>query len=368
MNELLAINWIDGMKINKSHFVHNDQLYHQLLSHRSALSLKSYEYGLLPLHASILEKPMVTLEDRRLKIHYCKAINRNGNLIQVNKQDELCYDLSNLDQVSKSERDQFLLIISVDGDLKLPYGQPLESELPPRQPFVKPKYRINMVPDHQVNSEDFAYNFVCLAKVFYTEGSFLLDKDYVPPCHQIISHAGLQERFNFMVDAVSSIEINLTKVIQKARSKKKRGEINDLAESTFYLLEKLALFIAQNINAIRTIYREESPMYLMTFLSGLGKLTFSTLMCLKSEDKEALLRYYESHLGLTPHQFESDMRALSLLEYKPLQATEVFDSAKEHISMLKNFSSKATQLEFHSRERVDVLTEHKVERKKLDIF
>jgi len=368
MNDLLAINWIDGMKINKSHFSHNDKLYAGLMQERMALLMKSFEYGLLPLHESILQKPMVQVEDHLLKVNFCFAVNRKGAIIKIDESDKIEYDLKSLDQVQVNPGDQFIVVLSIESGTQLPWGEPKENEMPPRQPFVKPKYKINLVPESQVSSEDFANNFVCIARLKYADGTLVLDADYLPPCNQMRSYNALLDRYTTITNALTSIGDNTTTVLQKARSKKKRGEINDLAESTFYLMEKIVIYIAEHINAIRTSFQEESPMKLITFLSSLGKIILSSLMCLRSQDKEALLRYYESHLGLAPHQFESDMKELSQLVYEPLKATQTFELAIKHLTMLKNFASKATQLEFHSVERVDVVTESKVERKKLDIF
>ena len=82
-NNLLHINWIDGMKINKSHFLHNDNLLHFHLQQRTALFLKSYEYGLLPVSISFAKKPIIEIEDSLLIINYCYAVNRRGDLLKV---------------------------------------------------------------------------------------------------------------------------------------------------------------------------------------------------------------------------------------------------------------------------------------------
>lgn len=368
MNDILPINWIDGMKINKSHFIHNDQLLEVSLRQHTFMFMKSYEYGLFPVHLSQLSKPMITIEDSRLRLHWVVAVNRRGEVLKVGASDHIDFDLRTLEPNIIIEGQKFIVILSKDSKEKVEYGEPLENESPPRQPFVKDKYALNLIEESKMNSEEFVLSYVSIGRLLVLNGQLQMDPSYIPPCHQVLCHPVLQDRYNSIENAISEIGINATQVVQNAKSKKKRGEINDLAENTFYLMEKIVFFLAQYMHNIRTTYKEESPVVFFSFLNSFGRIVLTTLKCLKSEDKEALLRYYESHLGLKPHQFESDMKELGQLQYDHLHLNDIFDIADQHITMLKTFASKATQLEFHSVERVDVLTEGTVGRKKLDIF
>lgn len=367
-NDLLHINWIDGMKINKSHFIHNDNVLNFQLQQRTALLLKSYEYGLLPVHGSLQKKSMIDLEDSRLIINYCQAVNRRGDLIKVNKEDDLEFDLRTVDQSLVKDDIKLVVVLAKDSKETVQYGEPLEGELPPRQPYIKPKINVLLVDENKISSEDFVLSYVCLARLKSSNGQFSIDESYIPPCNQINSHQELVNRYKSLENAISEIGINATKVIQNAKSKKRRGEINDLADNTFHLMEKIVFYLSQNMTKLRVLYREESPIYLVSFLNNFGRIILAAFNCFKSEHKEALLRYYESHLGLKPHSFESDLKELAQLKYNHIDIDGTFHIMEKHTGMLKTFMSKATQLEFHSVERVDVVTESTVGRNKLDIF
>ena len=356
------------MKINKSHFIHNDSLLNFHLQQRTALLLKSYEYGLLPVHSSLLKKPLIDLEDSRLIINYCHAVNRRGDLFKLNKEDELEFDLRTIDQSLVKDDIKLVVVLSKNNNENVQYGEPQEGELPPRQPFVKPKINVLLVDEKKISSEDFVLNYVCLARLESSNGQFSIDESYIPPCNQINSHQGLVDRYKSIENAISEIGINAIKVIQNAKSKKRRGEINDLADNTFHLMEKIVFYLSQNMTKLRVLYREESPIFLISFVNNLGRIILVAFDCLKSEDKEALLRYYESHLGLKPHSFESDLKELVQLKHNHIDINGTLETIEKHVTMLKTFASKATQLEFHSVERVDVVAESTVGRNKLDIF
>ena len=62
------------------------------------------------------------------------------------------------------------------------------------------------------------------------------------------------------------------------------------------------------------------------------------------------------------------MQTLSHIDYDPMHLNVIFDEAERCLSTLKSFASKATNLEYHSVERVDVVQEKVVKKSKLDIF
>ena len=247
-------------------------------------------------------------------------------------------------------------------------GSPDPQELPPRQPYAVPNYKFSLVAEDQVQSVQFADDYVIVGRILKEADRYKVDSNYLPPCYNVIAHNTLLNRYMSIEESIADIGVHSTQVVQNARSKKRRGEINDLAENTFYLMEKIVFFLAQHMNHIRTLYKEESPIHLFSVLNSFGRIVQTALKCMKSEDREALLRYYESHLGFKPHQFEGDMQTLSHIDYDPMHLNVIFDEAERCLSTLKSFASKATNLEYHSVERVDVVQEKVVKKSKLDIF
>ncbi len=367
MNKYLNVNWVDGMKINKSHFIHNDRVRNYLFQNTTNALLKSFEFGLFP-NTSFRDTPNIYIEDDFIVLKHCKAITHAGALLDIDQDHDLKYDLKNISGSELVNEALLLVVISVDPTEGKPFGEPHPNELPPRQPFKLPKTKMALAAEASVQTVQFSNQYTIVGAVNNSNGNYSIDESYIPPCSQIIAHPALLNRYLQLEKSIAEIGMNATQVVQRARSKKRRGEINDLAENTFYLMEKIVFFLAQYMNHIRTIYKEESPIYIVSFLNSFGRIILTALNCLKSEDREALLRYYESHLGLKPHQFESEMKSLSQIEYNHLRLNEVFDQADEYLGTIQTFVSKATQLEYHSVERVDVVRENTVKKSKLDIF
>lgn len=354
------------MKINKDHFLHNDALQRYLMRDMAVSFSKSYNYGLLP-SKYVGEKPLLYREEDYIMLNYCDAITRDGTIIHIAPDVKLRYDLKDMDSSLPMDAN-LLILVSVNDSELIPEGIPNPNELPPRQPYAAPLYRLVVIAEEQMRSSDFAHKYIPVGRLIKQSDSYQIDTAYLPPCKEVASHEELLDRYLKLEEYLSEIGDNATKVVQNARSKKKRGEINDLAENTFYLMEKIVFNLADHMNAIRTIHKENSPIHMVSFLNSFGRVIYTALRCIKSVDREALLRYYESHLGFQPHQFESEIKSLTQIEYDHSNLNKIFDQADHYISSIRSFVSKAVNLEFHSVERVDVINETVVKRNKLDIF
>jgi len=364
-HKLLPINWVDGMKMNKTHFQHLDSFNSEQQEVYLKTQLRSYNYGIVCDDRNDFGLELDIMEDQ-LSIKKLIAILPSGVRIDIDKKDDVKIDIHSLTNANVQNGDM-LITLTVNPESKVPVGEPNAEELPPRQPYLRPQYNFDLIAQTEA-TQVFSMYTLPICRVINRSGRYELDSLYLPPCAQSIAQNALLDRYDTIVQKIGTIGADATQVVQKARSKKRRGEINDLAENTFYLVEKVVFYLAQHIHEIRTIRREDSPVFLIAFCNSFGRVILTSLKCLKSEDREALLRYYESHVGLKPHQFESEMRDLSQIEYRHMQLNEVFDQVDRYLDTLGFFMNKAMNLEFHSVERVDVIKETTVKKSKLDIF
>lgn len=78
-----SVNWIDGMKVNKSHFQQTEHWIADHLKDNIALSLTDYNYGLLPSSEEVdnsLDYQIEVEQTQFVKITLfsCRAITRGG--------------------------------------------------------------------------------------------------------------------------------------------------------------------------------------------------------------------------------------------------------------------------------------------------
>ena len=340
-HRIYPINWEDGMKINKSHFIHVDQYNQQQRQKANALQVKSYNFGFCK-GAQTTDRNLIRIEDDNLVVESLRLLFPSGLLAEFDQYDNLRFDLNKAIDGADNEPRKIVIAISCDPKQAHPVGNPFPAELPPRLPFLslKPEFVV-MKADQTL----FSSNLLPICRIDCASSRFKIDEDYLPPCAHVTAHHGLSHRYDDIVNSLGQIALDATEVIQKARVKKRHGEINALASHTIYLLEKIVFYLAENIQAARTINKEDSPIKIFLCLNNLGRIIMTGLRCLKSVDKEALLRYYESHVGLTAHQFENDIRELGQLEYRHTQLNNSFDQADKYINTLRTFTSRAVDLE-----------------------
>src|SRR5438105_8074439 len=90
----LTVNWTDGMKINKSHFIGQDNAVMYQLAQNTSSLLNEYNYGLLPSPGN--HGPGIKLflsvdnqQQVQVRIQQCRAITRGGYYIQFEEDTSL---------------------------------------------------------------------------------------------------------------------------------------------------------------------------------------------------------------------------------------------------------------------------------------
>lgn len=362
------INWIDGMKINKSHFLHTDKVNTAYRSFGYNHLLASYEYG-LGLYNGNMHQEIIVIEDNLLKVQNCHAISSGGVEFVVDKNDNVNMDISQLNSgVEASVNQKHYVILSADLDQYMEYGNPDPNEIPPRFPYRKPTYKLSTV-SHKTDSMNYnSANALCIGCLITQNNRLVVDEAFIPCCSKVKNHQISLDQYMRVERILDEIHANAINVVQNAISKKKHGEINDLASNTFYLMEKIVFFLTDKMSLISTIYKEQSPIYMFALLNSFARTILAGLACIKSEDKEALLRYFESHLGFKPHQFESDLKALANLKYRHFELQQCYEELFKYLETVRTYVNKSIQLEYHSAERVDVINETVIKKRKLDIF
>ena len=79
----LLINWTDGVKINKDHFIESDFHTIEAMQDYATTHLTTYNYGLLAPHSGYSEPINLSLdihtqESIVLRLKYCNAITKKG--------------------------------------------------------------------------------------------------------------------------------------------------------------------------------------------------------------------------------------------------------------------------------------------------
>ncbi len=175
------VNWIDGMKINKNHFIamENAMIYQQQTVNRFLIN--PYNFGILPAQmvnlllicpAKLIRRNLISI-----KVNRCKAITSGGLIIDLDtvspELSEFEISLKDFDLNSaESSSGQFYIVLKINPYNRIPLGNADPAENPPRHPFAMPDYGVFIVPAEQMSKTGFGDFFQVIGK--------LLIKDNVP--------------------------------------------------------------------------------------------------------------------------------------------------------------------------------------------
>ena len=180
-----AVNWVDGMKISREHFLQQENYIIDSIRDANSLPVNPFNYGLLPVSDQYSDKNIYEIHntatnDAQLIIKKLTAVTMAGLRIEMS---EHKVNIRNLTKNTASEQEeaegQFYILASVNPFEKIPFGEIDSEEIPPRHPFTKPNYRIELVETSILNSSYSGGNYLVLGKVAIKSGIAQIDNNFV---------------------------------------------------------------------------------------------------------------------------------------------------------------------------------------------
>ena len=139
------VNWINGMKIKKDHFIQQENAFEDKIKDVAACFLNSFNYGLLPYWGGkdTSFKVVMKISNQKflnISVSQLRALTQGGARIEIlegNSPTEFSVDLTGEIEASKKEDNRvFYIMLTVDHFLKEPFGELETDEDPPRYPFA----------------------------------------------------------------------------------------------------------------------------------------------------------------------------------------------------------------------------------------
>ncbi len=347
------VNWADGMLIGKEHFIAHDNALYDQLRDVLAQQLTDFNYGLLPPlpnQKSALDI-FVDVEQAssiRIEVKECRAVTRGGVRIEIGTANQQTlnvpiaplmaeYDLSDFNN------QEFDIIIVVNPFSRVPVGEIDPEENPPRHKHTMPQYLLEIVPSEQINRSEFSAYHLPVGRLQAKVGNVKFAEYFIPPCTTVNSHLEMQKKYREYASILSDLSSSTTQIVRKIKSK---SEPSPLADNMAFLVQRLAFFIADNLDNFRTCVPQQSPLYMvMTFL-GFIRHFKTALRCMVEEDREELLKYISDWVDMTPGEFDNMLDSTLHLEYDHYDTSSTFEQLNKCIEILVILFDKLKQLDF----------------------
>jgi hypothetical protein len=356
--QFLPVNWTDGMKINKSHFVSQENaLASQLMQTASGL-LNDYNYGLMPSHDLGL-KLFLSVDNQQqvnLRIQQCRAISRGGFFFQINDDTgiyktalvatvpDLCLPFEHL----KGRAETFFVILSVNPYERIPYGAFDPEEVPVRIPYTIPSFNLNLVPIDLGSSNISGQFHLPVGKLRVDEQRVMLDDNYIPPSCTVSSHAELMAIHAGLEQFYSRMESYALQIIQKIYQKK---QVNEMSAIVQKLCETMITLIASQLAEIKTLCLNQSPVFMVNKVASMARLFKNTLDYYIGSGKEEFINYCTEWCNVNQVELESSTTNLSNHTYNHLDVNASIDKVLHFTRTISNLFGNLSRLDYIGKKK-----------------
>jgi Bacterial Type VI secretion, VC_A0110, EvfL, ImpJ, VasE len=316
------VNWQDGMKINKSHFIAQDDAWRDALQDAASLSVSPMQYGILPEAAGGETNFNVKLsidnqKTLRVTVMACQAVTIGGARICIPAQGGGLDQSDQYPTVSHTFTDAGMestwwVVLAVNPFDRLPAGSPDLQETPPRLPFSSPSYTVHVVSQNQLRQYSRHPYALLIGKLNVNGNNLVIDEEYIPPAFTISASVDLQNLLQEIDTFMGNLESRCSAIVQKIFRKSQQ---NDLSELVQYLCDRMMLYLGPTITQMRWMMLHQSPAMLFAGLSALARVMKNTIDLRIGSGKEEMMNYMCEWCELKQGELETMLTNLSAIRY-----------------------------------------------------
>lgn len=355
------VNWVDGMKINKNHFIDQNKAIRDVLHDVASLHLTPQRYGVLPPSAAGENtfSVKVSLDNQntlRIVVEACQAVTPGGVRISIpafsspvaTEADATPTTILPF-STATGELDWWVVLIVHPYETQAA-GAPDLTENPPRFPYVLPTYTIEVVGSSQYKQFSYYPYALTIGKIFVYDNEIRLGDYYIPPCYAINAHPVLITQLGDFEVFLASLERHCTHIVQKILKKTQPG---DIAELVLFLCDRVMLYLGQALTATRWNLLYESPGALFFTMASLARIIKNTIDLRIGSGKDKLMKYLSEWCELKQGELESMLTSVANMTY-------------EHNDVYKNISETAVFVKVISRlfetlSKLELIGERKID-------
>ncbi|RYD53145.1 MAG: hypothetical protein EOP52_03115 [Sphingobacteriales bacterium] len=364
-----AINWADGMKISRTHFVGQENHLLFRITESVAAQLHSFDYGLLPApainqFANEIRFEILSGNEVEIVISRLDALTPSGYRI-TSGMDELASQLRftvsapalSATDGFRSDEDAYLALLQVRPFERIPAGPLDPEEIPYRHPYALPAMQVALLPESQYNPAFPGNHFVVLGRLVRRAGALTADDQFIPPCTSIRSHPLLMRQYENIGVYISEMQQNAWSIVQKTRS---RAQQTDLSRSIRGFCEDLVTAISQIYFRFRNLSFHLPPIYCVEAIATLAGQLMNSLQLLPEREKEEEIKYFAEWCDVQPGQLESHLSQVIELRYEHLRVARHFQQIDALLQMVSTILQRLNRLEYIGLHKENIVVKEEV--------
>ncbi|MBL0341121.1 MAG: hypothetical protein IPP71_09455 [Bacteroidetes bacterium] len=289
----------------------------------------------------------------RVQLLSCRAITAGGSRIEFGMNQGLKLNTDTEKLIAEyhfedSKEKLFYVLITANIQARIPAGLPDTEETPPRFPFVRADYQLQILPDSQINLDQPSANSLVIGCLSYQAGKMKVSDNFIPASMMVNCHPALQEFYFKTGNLLGETGKNIAIIIDKIHGK---SQSTSLVKSCMTLCQSTSDYIADNLGSYRWILSNQPPVYMLDCFLRMAYKISMTLSNLPVKDKEELINYICEWVEETPNDINEKINRLIRSEYKHTDVSSTLVAAEEFIHMTHNVFFKLSQLDFIGKKK-----------------
>jgi hypothetical protein len=359
--QYLPVNWVDGMKINKSHFIAQDNaLTHQLIRSIGA-QLHPCNYGLLPTNWQGYKemKLFVHIDNQEqvdVRLQSCRALTTGGFLVWIDTDTTLDgvvlqapvpkQSLSPMD--SRANESNVLIVLAANPWRRVACGNADPDESPVRLPYSMPSYELQLLPSCQSAKNDIGPYHLVIGRLKYQSGKAFWDEEYIPPCCSVSGHSQLLDAQANIHQFFGQMESWSVQIIQRIMQKKQQ---NDLALIVQKWCEQVCVYTATTIPGARLLDNLLPPIHLVNTVAGFARLSKNVLDFFNGSGKEEFINYCTEWCDSSQAELEESITTLANHNYDHLDIQDSLQKIRVFTKRVTTLFKNLSHLEYIGKKK-----------------
>ncbi|MGB4844273.1 MAG: hypothetical protein WBP16_07400 [Ferruginibacter sp.] len=353
------VNWIDGMKINKNHFIEQDNAWTDALQGMVSLGLSPLRFGVLPASAAGEETFNVKISydnqnSLRVSVLACQAVTSGGVHISlpafstVGQTESGNILTSSFPFTASNSESNWWLFLFAHPFEKQAAGSPDLAENPPRFPNVLPTYTLQLISESNYKQHAHHPYGIAVGKVSIVSNDVRIDDEYIPACFSVNAHPDLLSLHGELDKYLANVESNCSEIVQKIFKKNQQNEISELV---MFLCDRVMLYLGQAITNMRWNMVYSAPAAMFEVISTMARVMKNSIDMRTGSGKEELMNYMSEWCELKQGELETMLSSLANTGFDQNDINKNIQKIVQFVKVTARLFDTLSKLEFIGKRR-----------------
>lgn len=355
-----AVNWTDGMKISERHLIAQDDFLLDNVRDSNSLRCNNFNYGLLPVpfSNSVDENPIFNVYNSatnniQVVVKQCSALTAAGYRIELSDYTTSVKLLMKSKKEGEENKDEnFFILISTNPFERVPFGDIDSEETPPRHPYTKAKYAIELLTEAALQGGSKGGNYLIIGRVNVKGNIVSSDDSFIPACTSVYSHPTLLSYYRAFATNMGNLQQYANAIIQKAVH---ANQNSTLATNVKALCTTVINHIAHVYFNYRNVVPQQPPIHMVEVFSTLALQIHNHTQMLASGELEEMMNYSFEWSEIAPHTLLNQLSLVSEINYDHNNCGEHMSDIQRMLASLELIFSKLSGLDYIGQRKENII-------------